>query len=65
MLTRAGYDVTVTGRGMHKTVITSIKKDGAEFIPHDVANVAFGYDDPRGYLPEAIVNLLDQELPDP
>ena len=65
VLTESGYDVTVTGWGMHNTVITSIRKDGTEFIPQNDPDVTFGYDDPRGYLPAEIVRLLDQELPDP
>lgn len=63
VLAEAGYEVTVEGWGMHNTVITSIKKDGKELIPRDDPNVTFGYDDPRDYLPEDIVSLLDRELP--
>ena len=65
ILAEAGYEVVVQGWGMHNTVITSIKKNGVEFIPHDDPEVTFGYDDPRSYLPVAIVELLDGALPDP
>lgn len=65
VLSGAGYDVAVVGWGMHNTVISSIKKDGKEFIPCEDEGVTFGYDDPRSYLPAEIVNLLDQALPDP
>jgi hypothetical protein len=65
VLADAGYEASVEGWGMHNTVITSIKKNGVEFIPHDDPNVTFGYDDPRTYLPAAIVALLDEALPDP
>ena len=63
VLTEAGYNVTVEGWGMHNTVITSIKKEGREYIPHDDPAIRFGYDDPRNYLPDQIVQLLDQALP--
>jgi hypothetical protein len=65
VLADAGYEVTVQGWGMHNTVITSIRKDGTEFIPQNDPDVRFGYDDPRGYLPSVIVELLDKALPDP
>lgn len=63
VLARAGYEVKVEGWGLHNTVITSIKKDGIEYIPHDDTNFTFGYDSPREYLPEEIINLLDEMLP--
>ena len=62
VLCDAGYHVTVEGWGMHNTVIVSIKKDDVELIPRDDANVCFGYDDPRGYLPAEIVDLLDKTI---
>ena len=61
-LVEAGYDVIVECWGMHNDVIISIKKDGKELIPHNNPNITFGYDDPRTYLPEDIVRLLDEEL---
>jgi len=64
VLTDAGYAVTVEEWGMHNTVIVSIRKDEAELIPHDDPGCRFGYDDPRDYLPAAIVRLLDDALPD-
>ena len=60
-LTEAGYEVMVEDWGSHNTVITSIKKDRAELIPH--AEIEFGYDDPGDYLPGAIVELLNQAFP--
>jgi hypothetical protein len=59
-LTVAGYDVEIRQWGMHNTIITSIVKDGFEFIPSDVS---FGYDNPRDYLSTAIVKLLDKAFP--
>jgi hypothetical protein len=47
VLTEAGYTVTVEEWGCHNTVITSIRKDDAELIPHDDPDYQFGYDDPR------------------
>lgn len=63
VLAEAGYTVTVEGWGMHNTVIVSIQKDGRELIPHDGPQITFGYDDPRSYLPDSIVDLLDEKLP--
>lgn len=58
-LRQAGYAVEVVPWGMHNVTISSIKTDaGHEVIPFDT--ISFGYDDPRDYLPEAIVRLLDE-----
>jgi hypothetical protein len=65
VLSDAGYEVRAQGWGLRNTVIVSIMKDGVELIPHDDPNVKFGYDDPREYLPDSIVQLLDTALPDP
>jgi len=64
VLVEAGYEVSVATWGMHNCVITSIKKAGVELIPHHDPAVRVGYDDPRCYLPQEIVTLLDQKLPD-
>jgi hypothetical protein len=64
VLTQAGYSVAVQDWGLHNTVIASIKADGKELIPHDDPDIQFGYDDPRSYLPGAIIELLDRELGD-
>ena len=61
VLREAGYAVKVETWGSHNTVIHSILKDGAELIPH--AAIEFGYDDPREYLPKALVALLDEAFP--
>ena len=55
----AGYVAEEHTWGCHNTIIVSIKKDGVEQIPSS-ANV--GYDDPRGYLPAAIIAILDKEF---
>lgn len=61
-LRKAGYNVDTNRWGLHNVVIQSIKKDGVELIPFD--RIVFGYDDPRGYLPEELVQHLDQKLPE-
>jgi hypothetical protein len=48
VLRSAGYRVDVEPWGLHNVVVRSIR---------------FGYDDPRGYLPDAIIRLLDAKLP--
>ncbi len=59
VLTDAGYTVTAEPWGSHNVVIFSIKDaSGAEQIPTDIN---LGYDEPRDYLPEAIVTLLDAD----
>ena len=61
VLQDAGYTVELVEWGLHNTIINSIKRDEAEKIP-DTATV--GYDDPRDYLPEDIIALLDERLGD-
>jgi len=55
----AGYTVTTVVWGMHNVIIRSIKRDEVELIP-DTAEL--GYGDPRTYLPDDIVTLLDDKL---
>lgn len=64
VLTKAGYAVTIETWGRHNSVIVSIMKGGAELIPHDRPGFDFRCDDPRSYLPPAIVTLLDVHFPD-
>jgi hypothetical protein len=59
-LTANGYAVTAQKWGLHNVVITSIMRDGAELIPE---NADVGYADPRDYLPETIIALLDAVFP--
>lgn len=59
VLTDAGYVVKSQKWGLHNVVITSIKLDGVEQIPE---GATIGYDDPRSYLPAAIVALLDAKV---
>ena len=55
VLRDAGYSVTGEPWGSHNVVIFSIKDaNGNEIIP---STVKIGYDDPRSYLPKAIVAL--------
>ena len=58
-LREAGYAVTTEHWGLHNVVITSIKRDGIEQIPE---KVSLGYDNPRDYLPAALISLLDSAL---
>lgn len=62
VLTEAGYEVEVNQWRLHNTVISSIKKDGNELIPFE--DCTHGYDDPKDYLPEKIIQLLDKEFPE-
>ena len=56
-LRQAEYAVTVEPWGCHNVTIASIERNGVELIPLDDIN--YGFDDPRDYLPEDIVTLLD------
>ena len=56
VLRDVGYSVTAEPWGMHNVVIFSIKDaNGNEIIP---STVKMGYDEPRNYLPAAIIALL-------
>lgn len=55
-LRRGGYTVSTEKWGLHNVVIVSLQRDGVEQIPE---RINLGYDDPRAYLPPAIVALLD------
>ena len=59
-LTRNGYEVTAEPWGSHNITICSIVFNGVEQIPEDAK---LGYDDPRDYLPERIIKLLDEAFP--
>lgn len=59
VLRRQGYTVETTLCGFHNAIIIDINRDGVSLIPDDVTT---GYDDPRQYLPEDIVALLDYEF---
>lgn len=61
VLRNAGYEVE-SFQGIHNEVICSIKKGEVELMPVNNDQFATGYDSPREYLPEAIINLLDKEL---
>ena len=51
--------------GMHNEIIEYIKNDGKEILPVNDPKFRLGYDDPRGYLPEDIIERLDEKLPNP
>lgn len=58
----AGYDVKTHAWGWHNVVIDRIRKDGVDLI--DLKAIQFGYDNPRDYLPDAIIELLDTAFPE-
>jgi len=59
-LGKLGYQANAEHWGFHNTIINSIKKGGRELIPDSVTP---GYDNPREYLPEKLIKLLDEALP--
>ncbi len=52
----AGFTVHAQCWGFHNVVIMSVARDGVSQIP---AGTIVGYDKPRGYLPQEIIDLLD------
>ena len=62
-LEHAGYAVKYSRWSPHNTIIYSIKKDGIEFMPINNPQYRISYDDPREYLPDDILSLLDEEFP--
>lgn len=62
ILRKGGYAVECHTWGFHNTVIVSIRQGIVELLPQD--GIRFGHDDPRDYLPEAIVSLLDDNFND-
>jgi hypothetical protein len=64
VLTDAGYQVADTHWGLHNVVIVSIVcPTRGELMPPEGGKHRLGYDDPRSYLPEDVVELLDEALP--
>ncbi len=57
------YEVVTEEWGLHNTLIVSIIKNGCESISDEDSEFNFGYDDPRNYLPEEIIDFLDDEFP--
>lgn len=62
-LESCGYVVESNPWGCHNYVIGSVRKDGVELIPFDNPDYKFGYDDPRKYFPDHLVQILDKEFP--
>jgi len=56
-----GYVATTFHWGFHNVIITAIARDGVSVIPEGTIG---GYDDPRDYLPDDVVALLDDEFGD-
>lgn len=55
----AGYEALTAHWGLHNVMIYSVKQKGVEQIPE---HARVGYCNPREYLPEAIVRVLDANL---
>jgi len=64
-LTDAGYVVQSTQWRLHNVIIVSIVcPTRCELMPANGGEYVVGYDDPRSYLPDDIIDLLDGALPD-
>lgn len=48
---------------VHNTVISSTRLEGEELLPGVNSEFDLGYDEPRDYLPEELVKLLDEKFP--
>ena len=53
---KLGYTVLAESWGCHNTIITELSKDGKDLLE----GVTVGYDDPRMYLPDDLVEALDE-----
>ena len=62
-LEKAGYKTKLWKWGVHNTLIISLVKNGTEFMPVGNTKYRLGYDHPRKYLPEEVINLLDEAFP--
>ena len=61
-LQREGYEVESSTWGPHNYMVDQITdKDGNDLINK---NVRIGYDNPREYLPQPLVESLDKEFPE-
>lgn len=63
ILEEAGYTVQYSHWSLHNTIISSIAKDGIEYMPLGNPRIFIGYDDPATYLPLDIQILLDDRIP--
>jgi hypothetical protein len=61
VLERAGFMVEYSKWPAHNTFITSIRKNGIEYMPLSDPQILIGYDDPTTYLPQHIQNLLNEK----
>lgn len=59
-LRRHGYAVETVLWGFHNTIVTEITREGVTCMPNDVTR---GYDEPRQYLPQEVIDLLDEAFP--
>jgi hypothetical protein len=59
VLRQAGCTVSTHLWGCHNVIITRIERDGVSLIPD---GTTIGYADPRAYLPDGLIELLDSEL---
>ena len=55
-LEELGYTVGSETWGCHNTIVTHLSKDGKDLLE----GVTVGYDDPRMYLPDDLVEALDR-----
>lgn len=62
ILERAGFIVEYASWPAHNIIITSIRKDGTEYMPLSDPQILIGYDDPATYLSPNIQNLLNAKL---
>ena len=55
-LEKLGYTVSAESWGLHNTIVAHLSKDGKDLLE----GVTVGYDDPREYLPDDLVEALDE-----
>ena len=63
ILAREGYAINIGKWGVHNIMISSLRKNGTEFMPDALTDYRIGYDNPHLYLPIEIIKLLDEAFP--
>ncbi|WP_444994758.1 hypothetical protein [Aliikangiella sp. IMCC44359] len=61
-LVRSGYSLSIGKWGLHNILIYSLQQDGEELIQTPKFKESFGYLNPRSYLPQETIALLDKKF---
>ena len=66
VLRQAGFDTEPEKWGLHNYIVDRlICPRRGELYPYENESIRIGYDNPRSYLPDDVIDLLDREFPEP